>query len=708
MTKQYDIVFCSLPPLSLERIYSAPPILKGVVQHKGYKSKTIDFSMTFFNHCGRDLDTYGRLQNWFIVKDINLSSNEENIVNFFIEYVVNTVKTLDTKYVGFSVLSVFTHKITVKLLQECKNQNLLDKVVLGGRGLSTPMYSSAVDLISLSDDERDLNFYEVCVKNHILKNYVLGDGEQAILDFLEKGTSTKQEYRTNIAEPKDYYPDYTDYDFSQYLWINQIPALEVTGSTGCVRHCDFCDVEKQFGKYKFKTGLQFAQELIFLQSKYKINKFLLTDSLSNGGLKPFNEFIETLAAYNETAEVKIQWAGTYICRDMRNYKNINTYYSNLKKSGAEGLTIGAESGSNHVLKSIGKNTTVEALFFELEKFREYNINCQLLTFIGHWSERHEDFLDHCLMLIKFVPYIRSGTIASIQLGTSFKILPGTPATLNLDIIRDKLGADFWLARSNRGNTYKVRAQRRLIVSYLAHILEFGVDVEETQLLQGQLEVIKNHKTDLDNFFIKHAKNNNDQFNAIANAQDFVNEILNYKSSLDIKIKVNVQNYNGDPLLLVILNKTKIFQKSLSVGEHVIEFSVDTHKLQTNNTIVFSMPNKKINDTLLDDNGNIISDKSIQFCNLYIDDCDVINDIDFFKKNFYNTKNGVKEPAYPGLWSSNPLQLDFDLPFVSWYSRCSTQNKSNHLSEMSKKQNAGVFSVEEFQAILENNIKLLEI
>lgn len=706
MTEQYDIVFCSLPPLSLERIYSAPPILKGVVQHKGYKSKTIDFSMTFFNYCDRDLDTYGRLQNWFIVKEIDLSLYEEKIINSYIEEIVTTVKNLSTRYVGFSVLSVFTHKIVVRLLQEFKNHNLLEKVVLGGRGLSTPIYSSAVNLVPLSAVDRDLDFYEVCVKKNILKNYVLGDGEQAILDFLEKGTSTITEHRGNIAEPKDYYPDYTDYDFSQYLWINQIPALEVTGSTGCVRHCDFCDVEKQFGKYKFKTGLQFAQELIFLQSKYKINKFLLTDSLSNGGLKPFNEFIETLANYNETAKEKIQWSGTYICRDMRNYKNVDTYYTNLKKSGAEGLTIGAESGSNHVLKSIGKNTTVEALFFELEKFREYKINCQLLTFIGHWSERHQDFIDHCVMLIKFVPYIRSGTIASIQLGTSFKILPGTPATLNLDIISDKLGPDFWLARSNRGNTYKVRAQRRLIVSYLTHILEFGVDVEETQLLQGQLEVIKNSKTDLDNFFAKNAKNNSEQFETIADAQNFVNEMLNYKSSLDIKIKVNVQNYNGDPLLLVIVNKAKVFQKSLGKGEHLIEFSVD--KLQTNNTIMFSMPNKKTNDTLLDDNGCIIADKSIQFCNLYIDNCDVINDVDFFNKNFYSIKNGVRQPAHPGLWSNVPLQLDFDLPFVCWYSRHSTQNKSNHLSEMSKKQNAGVFSVEEFQTILEDSIKLLEI
>ena len=91
-------------------------------------------------------------------------------------------------------------------------------------------------------------------------------------------------------------------------------------------------------------------------------------------------------------------------------------YDLMYRSGVDSLTIGAESGSNNVLKKMNKKTTVEALYDELIMFEKYKIRCVLLTFVGHWEETWQDFLEHCRMFIKILPYVRSSTISAIIFG----------------------------------------------------------------------------------------------------------------------------------------------------------------------------------------------------------------------------------------------------------------------------------------------------
>ena len=80
-------------------------------------------------------------------------------------------------------------------------------------------------------------------------------------------------------------PDYSDYEIDQYMWDKSGPMIPITGSKGCVRNCDFCDVRFQFGKYQFRTGKDIAKEMISLSQKHGYRKFQFTDSLVNGSLK---------------------------------------------------------------------------------------------------------------------------------------------------------------------------------------------------------------------------------------------------------------------------------------------------------------------------------------------------------------------------------------------------------------------------------------
>ena len=464
-----DIVFCQLPPMSLDRIYSAPPILKGVVQSLGYRSRCFDFNIKLFDLCNRDTKLFSKLSNYFVLADISLSVEEQSVVTQFFNDVVETLIQSNSQYIGLSVFSYYTHFVTTQLLLRFEKLKLTDRIVLGGRGLTNTPCMSILGTLEINDNELHLDFFEIVKSRGLATHVINGAGEDAIVEFLQNGNISTSRHK--VEKIAMHWPDYNDYNIDNYIWINDIPMLDITGSVGCVRNCDFCTVPIQFGKYKFLPGQDLAKQMIHFQQTYKINKFSLTDSLANGGLKHFKEFVTYLAEHNATAEIPIIWTGQYICRDMSSSINVDEFYRLIKLSGGQGLTIGAESGSNHVLESIDKKSSVEALFFELEKFRQHDISCQILTFCGHWSERHEDFVEHCQMLIDLVPYMRSGTISALQLGTVFGLMPGTPAALNINNVFSPKNANMWISRINRGNTFKVRAQRRLILSKIAHTLD---------------------------------------------------------------------------------------------------------------------------------------------------------------------------------------------------------------------------------------------
>lgn len=693
----YDIVFCQLPPMALDRIYSAPPVLKGIVQSLGYKSQCFDFNMTFFEFCNRDTALFSKLSSYFILAKVSLNDKEQSIISRFLDHIVETIVNANSQYIGMSVFSYYTHKITAEVLSRLQDLGLTDRVLLGGRGLSTTPNISVIGMLDITKDELNFKFFEVVKSKGLAKHIIIGDGEDAIVEFLKNGNIATSQFE--VQEMPMHWPDYSDYQFDNYRWVNGIQALDITGSNGCVRNCDFCDVRSQFGQYKFLPGQDLAKQMIHFQQVYKINKFILTDSLCNGGLKHFKEFTKCLAEHNATADVPIIWTGSYICRDLSTRKDIDEYYSLIKLSGGEGLTIGAESGSNHVLEASDKKSSVEALFFELEKFRQHGITCQLLTFCGHWSERHEDFVAHCQMLINLVPYTRSGTVSALNLGNIYVLYTGTPAGRNINNIVSPSNGDMWISRINRGNTFKVRAQRRLILSKLAQILDHGVLLEESHILQRLISNVENHWEEFNQFFPKYTSDNS-QFDAIQDDDKFVNDMLSYKKSLNIKLKINASScQNSSPDILIKLNNSVLWSGTAEHGVTDFDFCVQHTELKAhNNVFSIAMTNKDSNDTVVDSNGVIIEDKNVVFNELFIDNCDLLGDVEFCYNHLGTT----------GLWNNDPVDLTFDLPFISWYSTNSNKNKSNSHTDQRAEETQGSYTLEDSFEILANRIKKLVI
>ena len=489
-----DIVFCTIPYSEVSQVYSAPAILKSIVEHEGFTARTHDFGIDLFKACGKDFERFNQVQNYFIDDDDAVSKQDQQIVHDFYDTVIKWFQAHPSTYIGISVFSLYTHKCTLDLLRRIKQAGIKSKIVLGGRGakVTESWNQYAEKTLGVTDVNR--GFGQLMV-DHALADYVItGDGEDAILRLLQGKHFNVDNHTDTFEYPV---PDYSDYEIDQYMWPTGGPMIPITGSKGCVRNCDFCDVRFQFGKYQFRTGEDIAKEMISLSQKHGYRKFQFTDSLVNGSLKVLREFCAIMAKYNEDhPDKRITWTGQYICRPLG--QTPEEVYDLLKRSGASGLIVGAESGSIHVLSHMNKKTTSLALFAELKMFQKYGIDCGLLTFVGHWSEEHEHFLEHCKMLVDIMPYVKSGTVSSVSLGVTALLLPGTPAIKEVergDIIQHKSyrPETLWYATYNPKLTFKERMKRRLIVHGLAKRIGLPMSNELEYLLMLKSTVTQGHK-----------------------------------------------------------------------------------------------------------------------------------------------------------------------------------------------------------------------
>lgn len=681
-----DIIFCTLPPVDLDQIYSAPPLLKGIVQAEGFKAQTHDFGMDLYKMCDKNIEKFLQIQHSFSINSKVLSDENIDLLDRWYDHIINTLINSNSRYFGFSVFSVFTHTVTIEILKRLKELGLTDRVVLGGRGLKTAISRVAVNHLTntVTANDRIQWFGDVLKRHELAVHVIQGDGENAIVEFLRNNADN---HTVHFAKGFNFpHPDYSDYNLDDYRWNGGIRSLQVIGSKGCVRDCDFCDIKVQFGKYQFKDGLQLAEEMIYLQKQHNINKFVLVDSLSNGSMKHLMQFIRRMSEYNATAPIPIKWTGQYICKEYTPGAKTDEYYRLLKASGAEGLTIGAESGSNHVLASINKKTTVEALYAELENFRKHDITCLLLMFAGHWSETLDDFKEHCQMLIRLVPYIKNGTISGIQLGSTFTIYHDTPAWHNESIIRDKIHFEnLWISTLNRGNTFKSRVKRRVIIELLSNALKLP-SYDNALIMLGFARYIDNHVDLINNFFTTHGT---DEGN-IDDVMKYVEELLTTPEDLDININLTVSSTDTDPSISIRINNTELFNNFLKEGNHTLTFNIPYDLLKDENLISITMTNKLLNDTVVE-NGNIVKDKYIKINEFIINNSHLHKDVGFYYSNFYHCRDGVKEDTVTnGLWFNNQsLNLKIGKHFTPWYAETSNNNTSDWL----KKQQTNGFNKE---------------
>jgi radical SAM superfamily enzyme YgiQ (UPF0313 family) len=519
-TNKLDILFLSVPVLDLQYPPSSAAVLKACVKQAGYSARVHDTNILLKEISKED---FVKVSNEF--ETINKGSVKDNLVeslfdNYcaviqqWLDNVIDDIREKNPRWLGISIFSYKSHKAALLVALTVRQQFPNIKIVVGGRGASS--YPFGPDCTAFKDKFHQLLNKTVSdtmggslLSAGIIDSFIDGDAEQEIINLLVKDTprlSGKIETLDLETVPSS---DYDDFDLSKYEYVNE-PTLSITGSKGCVRQCTFCDIPVLWPKFKFRSGAHIATEMISLNKRYNVNKFYMSDSLVNGSLVAFKDFLYTMADYNaQNPTNTIRWVGQYITRPVHQVHQIANYYDLLKTSGAEGLTIGVESGSDAVREHMRKKFSTFDIDTEIAEFDKRSITCVLLFFSCYPTETWQDFLDTAEMLIRYQKYCASGTVYKLTLGIPYTHHRNTP----LWNMQEKIELDYnessdimWLLKDNPDLTFHERIRRRLILQELCFALALPLSRNAAELNQLKY-TLQYHRSSLEEYFGKPASIN---------------------------------------------------------------------------------------------------------------------------------------------------------------------------------------------------------
>jgi len=515
------IAFCNIPAWGLHYPAGAPAILKGIALSEGHEARCFDFAYDLFNGvCGRSLATYDDLQTKLVipsqwtrpVDDISylvLGDTDHVQINTWIQLSVDKLIEYAPDWIGISVFSYWSHKSSMLLCAALREHMPEVKILLGGRGVTSTLfgpdrksYLDAIAQTNLPLATENTYYREWMLAANLADAVIEGDSEQAIRNWLSHSVKSVSVYAdiNDIRMNEIPYSDFDDYDLAGYPWHHE-RALPLSGSKGCVRACTFCDVPKIWPKFLFKDGSHIADEMVYLNQKYQAKEFYVTDSLANGSMVAYMEFLNKIADYKVSGKIAadVVWTGHYITRPRHQIPQ--DMYQLMAKTGAQGLGIGVETGSDRVRDEMKKKFSTEDLDAEMEQFSQHGITAVLLFFSGYPTEQWQDFLDTIRMFHRYQCYAADGTLQKISLGTPYQFAYDTPVEDLTQAYGMHIGdfGDLWSADVNPELHYLERVSRRMIMQEVCCYLNLPVSRNYYELL-FMMNTVKSKREEIMQFF----------------------------------------------------------------------------------------------------------------------------------------------------------------------------------------------------------------
>lgn len=461
-------------------------MLKGVAENAGYTAKVRDYNLHLFSPIN-DSDLFNQIDNYFTIKSTKLDKQGNDIINKFYDYCVKDILDINPKFLGISVFTFECQRATEELLTKLRPL-YKGKIIIGGAGLSTT---------GIAADSND--FGKKLKELDLVDFFIRGEGENPLLDILRGNTENVMGINNDKYEQLDElenipFPNYDDvidldYDYA----VDQI-QLPITTSRGCVRKCTFCDIHAFWKKYRYRSGVNVAEEMMHHYNKYGVTNFFFTDSLINGSKKSFEDLSRTLLQFyeeNNLPEKFFTWGGQFVVKSEEKFPPY--LYALASRSGLNGLAMGVESLSENVRKHMKKGFSNKDLDYTLEQMRINNINGYMLMIAGYPTETEEDFNESLEMFTKYQGYAIDGTIFGVNLGGTLSIDDGTPLhtnayDLDLDLSPQTIdgaqviGLD-WVNQNNPELDLLTRCKRRVLLQELLMDLGFTVWNGDHQLLR---------------------------------------------------------------------------------------------------------------------------------------------------------------------------------------------------------------------------------
>jgi anaerobic magnesium-protoporphyrin IX monomethyl ester cyclase len=383
------------PPYNIARLTSA-------ARHAGYKTTVFDVNVKAYRFILNNLEfnPWDHNREWMWVGRRYFQELHPHIEPVLKEYVDRIVES-NPDIVGFSMYYTneqATNWMAIQIRKRLPNV----KIILGG------------------PQTNDMQLITTRLYDHI----VYGEGEQVLLDMLERFESRQAMGGKILAKNMDQrmdldslpFPDYSDYDMRDYLHPNGMSS-EI--SRGCIAKCVFC-TEVHFWKYRGRMSSRVLDEIEYQYKTYGLNFVWFIDSLVNGNLNELRAF--ALGVVERALDIK--WQGYARCDGRMDYQ----YYQDLAASGCVQLSYGIESGSQRVLIDMKKEIALDEIEQNLKDAASAGIEAHTNWIIGFPSEDAQAVADTFTLVWR----IKNYNILTISDGLSLMLSEGAEITNNVE------------------------------------------------------------------------------------------------------------------------------------------------------------------------------------------------------------------------------------------------------------------------------------
>lgn len=488
-----------------QSILTYPPVgvafLAGVCERVGVEYKTLDLNLEFFKYTNQDIwdqvflhITLGRpLQ--------DLPTDLLSKVDDFLEHMVTRICDYAPDCVAVSLLT-YVQQYWAERFWSKLRPRYSGTIMTGGPGVGVP---------GVAEKTNSLTFGQDMIEKGLIDYYCLGEGDLIIEEFLLGNrdllglnhAGIHNSWQPQLDDLDQFaIPTYKKISFDGYYPVeglqdpdNKKYLISVTGSRGCVRRCSFCDIGHLWKKFRYRSGLNIADEILKHHLDIGATDFWFTDSLINGSLKQFIDLMNRLIEHRQQVPSlhDLRYNGQFIIRPRSDHPE--KLFRLLSESGCNRLSIGIESGSESVRDHMGKKFSNADIDWHFEMCEKYKIKNWILLITGYPTETEQDHQDTLDMLIKNQKYIVNHTILGINLQHTMALLPNSPIANMSELglhFHDSSGGTYgsytnWLAESNPTLTLARRYQRFAELAETSIKLRYNLPTEIIYFLKQHTE-----------------------------------------------------------------------------------------------------------------------------------------------------------------------------------------------------------------------------
>jgi len=321
-------------------------------------------------------------------------------------------KLSDSNFVGFSgTTPQLSHIINLSKLIKKENSSI--KIVAGGYGPSLQPKKIL--------DESSIDYL------------VIGEGEQSMLDILNKKVSGKIVSNLPIADidtiPN---PDRDSIDLNRYISIAEKDegrrVTSIMTERGCAFGCTFC-AEGEFGTIWRKAELKnnqieyerpnrlrgrnpklVVEEMKEVKERFNITFFKMNDAETNPSRAHFIKLCKEMVEQ----KLDVPWGCNMRCDKMD-----DEMCEWANKANCEEFWMGLESGSPEIHRHINKGTTVEMIRRAFKTSKKYGIKRRTYCLLGAPPESYETIKQTEEFIEEVEPDIIGFSIMAPYPGTSY-------------------------------------------------------------------------------------------------------------------------------------------------------------------------------------------------------------------------------------------------------------------------------------------------